>query len=86
MELEVNVKELIDRRALLDGWKGTFFDPVCRRIIMDAPVVDASSKKGRWSKIYKSGMIVKNGFVSSCCDMWNERKTKYCPHCGAKMN
>jgi len=19
-------------------------------------------------------------------DMWNERKTKYCPHCGAIMN
>lgn len=41
---------------------------------------------GQWQKHYKSGTTVSDGFVSSCCDMWNERKTPYCPNCGAKMN
>ena len=40
---------------------------------------------GQWQKHYKSGTTVSDGFVSSCCDMWNERKTSYCPNCGAKM-
>ena len=43
-------------------------------------------KHGYWQKHYKSGTTVSDGFVSSCCDMWNERKTSYCPNCGAKMN
>ena len=43
-------------------------------------------KYGEWLKHYKSGTTASDGFVSSCCDMWNERKTPYCPHCGAKMN
>ena len=41
---------------------------------------------GQWQKHYKSGTTVSDGFVSSCCDMWNERETPYCPHCGAKMD
>lgn len=43
-------------------------------------------KHGEWQKHYKSGTTVSDGFVSSCCDMWNERKTPYCPQCGAKMD
>lgn len=43
-------------------------------------------KRGRWGKSYKSGIGVDEGFVSSCCDMWNERASHYCPHCGAKMD
>lgn len=43
-------------------------------------------KHGEWQKHYKSGTTVSDGFVSSCCDMWNERKTPYCPNCGAKMD
>lgn len=46
-----------------------------------APVVH-----GRWLKHYRSGVTVAEGYVSSCCDMWNERETHYCPHCGAKMD
>lgn len=44
------------------------------------------TKHGQWQKHYKSGTTVSDGFVSSCCDMWNERKTSYCPNCGAKMD
>lgn len=43
-------------------------------------------KHSEWQKHYKSGTTVSDGFVSSCCDMWNERKTPYCPQCGAKMD
>lgn len=40
---------------------------------------------GRYNKHYRSGTTVADGWVSSCCDMWNERKTPYCPNCGTKM-
>ena len=43
-------------------------------------------RRGQWQKHYKSGTTVSDGFVSSCCDMWNERETPYCPQCGAKMD
>lgn len=46
-----------------------------------APVV-----LGRWMRHYRSGVTVAEGCVSSCCDMWNERETHYCPNCGAKMD
>ena len=40
---------------------------------------------GKWTKKYKSGSTVSNGYVSSCCDMWHERKSNFCPYCGAIM-
>lgn len=46
-----------------------------------APVVH-----GRWVTHYRSGTTVAEGYVSTCCDMWNNRKSDYCPNCGAKMN
>lgn len=46
-----------------------------------APVVH-----GQWLSHYRSGVTVAAGFVSSCCDMWAERWSNYCPHCGAKMD
>lgn len=45
-----------------------------------APVV-----YGRWVTHYRSGTPVAEGYVSTCCDMWNKRKSDYCPNCGAKM-
>lgn len=41
---------------------------------------------GRWVKQYRSGIPVDKGYVSSCCDMWSDRKSNYCPNCGAKMD
>ena len=53
----------------------------------DTPTADVVEvRRGQWQKHYKSGTTVSDGFVSSCCDMWNERETPYCPHCGAKMD
>ena len=50
------------------------------------PVSDVVEvKHGQWLKHYQSGVTVSEGFVSSCCDMWNERKSNYCPNCGARM-
>ena len=46
-----------------------------------APVVH-----GRWVTHYRSGTPVAKGYVSTCCDMWNNRKSPYCPNCGAKMD
>lgn len=45
------------------------------------PVVHA-----RWVTHYRSGTTVAEGYVSTCCDMWNNRKSDYCPNCGAKMD
>ena len=42
-------------------------------------------RHGYWNRKYKSGMIVNDGYVSSCCDMWNERQSDFCPYCGADM-
>lgn len=41
---------------------------------------------GRWVTHYRSGTPVAEGYVSTCCDMWNNRKSDYCPSCGAKMD
>lgn len=46
-----------------------------------APVVH-----GKWVPMYRSGVKVERGYVSTCCDMWNNRKSDYCPNFGAKMD
>ena len=43
-------------------------------------------RRGKWGKAYKSKIVVAKGYVSSCCDMWNERKSDFCPYCGAMMD
>ena len=43
-------------------------------------------RHGRWNREYKCGVKVAVGVVSSCCDMWHEIGSNYCPHCGAKMD
>lgn len=83
--------ELIDRATVYDDMMyemcGTGYQANALSVINRQPEVDAVPiRYGQWNKQYQSGQIVETGVVSSCCDMWNERKTKYCPHCGAKMN
>ena len=46
-----------------------------------APVVH-----GKWATMYRSGVKVERGYVSTCCDMWAERKSPYCQYCGARMD
>lgn len=41
---------------------------------------------GRWVTHYRSGTTVAEGYVSTCCDMWNNRKSDYCPNCRAIMD
>ena len=52
----------------------------------DVDIAVQPVKHGHWCDRYKSGTPADNGVVSSCCDMWNERKTDFCPHYGAKMD
>ena len=83
--------ELIDRAAVYDDMMyemcGTGYQANALSVINRQQEVDAVPiSYGKWNEQYQSGQIVETGVVSSCCDMWNERKTKYCPHCGAKMN
>lgn len=46
---------------------------------------NATISEAVWRKFYSSGVVVDSGVVSSCCDMWNDRETPYCPYCGRKM-
>ena len=60
---------------------------VVLRMIDDAPAADvAPVVHGRWVTHYRSGTTVAEGYVSTCCDMWNNRKSDYCPNCGAMMD
>ena len=55
--------------------------------VSDAPAADvAPVRHGRWVTHYRSGTTVAEGYVSTCCDMWNNRKSDFCPNCGAKMD
>ena len=55
--------------------------------LKNAPAADvAPVVHGRWETHYRSGTTVPKGVVSGCCDMWNERKTPYCPNCGCRMD
>lgn len=55
--------------------------------LQKVPAADvAQVVHGRWVTHYRSGTTVAEGYVSTCCDMWNNRKSDYCPNCGAKMD
>lgn len=60
---------------------GSVFRAINRQPAADVALV----VHGRWVTHYRSGTPVPEGYVSTCCDMWNSRKRNYCPNCGAKM-
>lgn len=90
--------DYIDREKLLAKIDEAFFetDPdgkeqigvlKCRAIIREIPAADvAPVAHGRWVTHYRSGTTVAEGYVSTCCDMWNDRRSDYCPSCGARMD
>ncbi len=68
-----------------DGWDKAIDAAIGE--LYKLPAADVQEvKHGKWRQEYRSGREINKGFVSSCCDMWNERKTDYCPNCGAKMD
>ena len=82
--------EYIKREALVHRLKSLYLFNITQRIfeiISEIPTADvAPVVHGRWVTHYRSGTTVAEGYVSTCCDMWNNRKSDYCPHCGAKMD
>lgn len=61
--------------------------PEVAAVLRELPAADAAPvRRGRWTRTYRSGMPVKTGWVSSCCDMWAGRQSDYCPSCGARMD
>ena len=96
----LTMAEYIEREALreiLDGWRdahadvndvhgcGLLEDVICEVDAQTAADV-APVVHGRWVTHYRSGTSVAKGYVSTCCDMWNNRKSDYCPNCGARMD
>lgn len=66
---------------------GNYSSDEIEAVISDLPAADvAPVVHGRWVTHYRSGTPVAEGYVSTCCDMWNNRKSDYCPNCGAKMD
>jgi len=82
----------IDAEKLTDSifdWDMTMEDlyySLCK-LVDDVPTADVQEvKRGYWQNKYRSGTTIKEGVVSSCCDMWNNRKSQFCPNCGARMD
>ena len=82
--------EYINRAELISNLKefaNEQLTPLIENLIQKQPTADVVEvRHGKWLNNYKSGTLVNEGFVSSCCDMWNERKSSFCPNCGAKMD
>lgn len=57
-----------------------------KQMVADAkPCKVREDVHGEWSDRYKSGIKVEKGAVATCCDMWNDRRSDFCPNCGADM-
>lgn len=74
----------------LDACMDTLWKPeivALKCFVEGIPAADvAPVRHGRWVTHYRSGTTVAEGYVSTCCDMWNNRKSDFCPNCGAKMD
>lgn len=80
--------EYIERSAAIEAAKHAWAKGLEPSQYIEAlPAADvAPVVHGRWMEHYRSGVTVAEGGVSSCCDMWNDRRSNYCPNCGAKMD
>ena len=78
------MNERFTRCAQLPDWATT--DKALEEKAIEAWNKRAEEVHGRWMEHYRSGVTVAEGGVSSCCDMWNDRRSNYCPNCGAKMD
>lgn len=86
IELEATLRE-IERRERLMVVDKTISVDALKRFLLNRPAADvAPVVYGRWVTHYRSGTPAAEGYVSTCCDMWNNRKSDYCPNCGAKMD
>lgn len=84
--------EYIDRETAVKAvmaakWVDGYDGAMAMEIVASPAAADvAPVVHGRWMDHYRSGVTVAEGGVSSCCDMWNDRRSNYCPNCGAKMD
>lgn len=80
-------RDVVMKRIMAAKWMDGYDGAMAMEIAASAPAADvAPVVHGRWVTHYRSGTTVAEGYVSTCCDMWNSRKSDYCPNCGAKMD
>lgn len=83
----INRETAIAKLTALEVTKPNATMADAKRVLADMQTADvAPVVHGRWVTHYRSGTPVAGGYVSTCCDMWNNRKSDYCPNCGAKMD
>ena len=62
-----------------DAWTGALWD------VQDAPAVDAEPvRRGEWTEPYKNDIW--DCYVCSSCGYAQDRTSRYCPECGARMD
>lgn len=90
---EKMMAEYIKRKTVinhLDACMDTIWKPeivALKCFVEGIPAADvAPVRHGRWVTHYRSGTTVAEGYVSTCCDMWNNRKSDFCPNCGAQID
>lgn len=80
-------RKIAIKRVMETKWESGSDGAAAMEIVAATPAADvAPVVRGRWVRHYRSGTPVAEGYVSTCCDMWNNRKSDYCPSCGAIMD
>lgn len=79
--IDANALETHEQLEPLGNGKYEYVEIVYKDDIDMAPTIEPERKKGKW---LRSGSEL---FPYECdqCGDTNERKTPYCPHCGAEM-
>ena len=57
------------------------------QVVEDAPTIEPERKTGVWLDDDEDGKVMTSGYCPYCsvCKEMAECITKYCPHCGARM-